>query len=372
MAAELHLVLGPPGVGPHRRVEAHRFLNHLLEIGDAGEVGGSGGSTVQARRQLLGEPRLDGGVRVEQIQGPGQGVGGGLVPGEQQGHHLVAHLRLVHPFAGLLVARGEQAIEEVAFARAGAPPSVDHRVHDAVQTLLRAFPLEVVGGRDPRVEGHERAELLRSQVDDLQDPRDFFGMAFDIASEKGRADDPESEPVHLAVDMEGLAVRSSLPIVHHRGRERVDRLVEAVDVAVREHRLHQPSLLHPVRPVVRHEAVSHHLCEHEVVDGALGEALVALGEDRAQVVRMVDEVDIDETAPAHEVAVLPEQVVHAEVRRRVDAPEPVEPGRRGRVAEGGGCGGDHRASHPVIGVRTLSQMLKSRLPRRRLSFTFSP
>ena len=198
-------------------------------------------------------------MRGQQIQRPREGNGGRLVTGHHQGHDLVADLRLVHPLARLRVARVDQAVEDVSASRSCTATGRDHAVHDAVQALHRALPFQVVGRRDPGKERHQGASLLRIQVDYVQDLRDLPRMPLNIAAEQGRTDDPERQPAHLAVDPDDLVAGTHVPSAHQRRRERIDRLVEAVDVAAAEHRLHELALLHPVRPVAGHQAVAHHL-----------------------------------------------------------------------------------------------------------------
>ena len=68
-----------------------------------------------------------------------------FVPGEQQGHDLVAYLRFVDSVARALVARADQAIEDVAVARTLAASGRNRPVHDAVQA---SFGCEVGLRRD--------------------------------------------------------------------------------------------------------------------------------------------------------------------------------------------------------------------------------
>ena len=58
---------------------------------------------------------------------------------------------------------------------------------------------------------------------------------------------------------------------------------------------------------------------------------MAPGQHRANEVGMVDDVDVVEPPPAHEVAVLAEHFVEDEVRFGDEAPELVKRGRRGRA-----------------------------------------
>ncbi len=66
----------------------------------------------------------------QQRERPRQGVGGGLVPGQQEGEHLVLDVLSAHPLAGLLVDRAQQQRQQVVAGRlpgAFADQARDHR-----------------------------------------------------------------------------------------------------------------------------------------------------------------------------------------------------------------------------------------------------
>ena len=64
------------------------------------------------------------------------------------------------------------------------------------------------------------------------------------------------------------------------------------------------------------------------MERVLGEVAVILRQDRTDEVRMVHDVDVDETAPAHEIPVFAEHLVHTGVRVPGDPPHSIEPRRR--------------------------------------------
>ena len=94
-------LVGGAGDDPGGRVEAHGFGEDALYIGEAAEVGGFGRARVAVGVAADGEDffahagldvLMSGGEPEEE----GEGVGGGFVPGEQDGEGFVAHLAVGH------------------------------------------------------------------------------------------------------------------------------------------------------------------------------------------------------------------------------------------------------------------------------------
>ena len=270
-------------------------------------------------------------MRGEQVERPGERHRGRLVPREDQRHGLVPDLPVVHPFAGLLVAGREEPAQEVVAAVSAGPAPFHEPVDDAVQTLHGPLPPAVVGRGDPGIERQERAQVGGGQVHHLQDLRHFPGVLLDVAPEERLADDVEGQLAHLPVDPDGSVESLGLPPRQQGRRQGVDRPIEAGQPAARERRLDESSLPDPVRPVVRDQAVPHHLAEHPVVGGVLGEVAVVLRQHRADEVRVVHDADVEETAPANEVPVLLDHLVHDGVRVPGSLPDPVKAWRRGQA-----------------------------------------
>src|SRR3712207_6013079 len=76
-----NLILHPrsPGKPPHRRVESHGFLNEHLRVDKPGQILIRGRASTQHLRQLLTQLSALFWVPVEQIEGPSERPGGGLV-----------------------------------------------------------------------------------------------------------------------------------------------------------------------------------------------------------------------------------------------------------------------------------------------------
>ena len=82
--------------------------------GSRGRSAKVGGAAAEDRVELGVELRLDLGVLRQQVPGPGQGVGRGLVAGHEEGHRLVAELAVGHPPAVVLVLGVQEHREQVA------------------------------------------------------------------------------------------------------------------------------------------------------------------------------------------------------------------------------------------------------------------
>src|ERR671917_631501 len=101
----------------------------------------------------------------EQVPSPGEGEGGGFVPGEKQGEHLVPELPVTHRYVRL-VPETQQHGEEVARVLSALAPLVDEAVDHLVQSPDTLAETEV-GGRwevaqeEPR---HHGASLLLELV----------------------------------------------------------------------------------------------------------------------------------------------------------------------------------------------------------------
>ena len=82
----------------------------------------------------------------EQVPGLGEGVGGGLVAGQEDGQHFVAKLPVAHAFACFLVADPEEHREQVAGILTIRAALFDDFVDDLVEPPYRS-PEAQVGWR---------------------------------------------------------------------------------------------------------------------------------------------------------------------------------------------------------------------------------
>ena len=106
VAADFVVGERPPADDPGRRVESHRLREHHLGVREPREIRDAGRAIAENRVELLVETRLDVGILRQQVPGPGQRVGRGLVAGEKDRDRLVAHLRVGHLPAVSLGVRG--------------------------------------------------------------------------------------------------------------------------------------------------------------------------------------------------------------------------------------------------------------------------
>ena len=147
----------------------------------------------------LGMPR-------EQMVAPGQGARRGLVPGEHDRHHLVAHLRVAHAGAARLFVRGqEQHGEQVAVVFLLPPAGVDDARDHAVEFLFRAA-VAAHGGREPeQVPG--RTQFFDHAHHGAQGIADAARAAAQVGAEKRAADQHQSQLAEFRRQIHRRAVR---------------------------------------------------------------------------------------------------------------------------------------------------------------------
>ena len=118
-AADRGVVQDAAAEGVDGREEAHRFFDDGFGVGELRQVGGGGEAIADDGVDFGGEAGILFGILGQQEPGPGQGVGGGFVAGEEEGHDFVAELAVGH--AGLIdfVAGGDELGEQVAAVAAG-------------------------------------------------------------------------------------------------------------------------------------------------------------------------------------------------------------------------------------------------------------
>jgi hypothetical protein len=89
----------------HRRIEPHGLLDHGPREDQPVEIGGLHLGTGENRIDLGFDPRPHlGGLR-QQVERPGQGVGGRLVAGANKSNDVGLHLDVTEPLASLWVGR---------------------------------------------------------------------------------------------------------------------------------------------------------------------------------------------------------------------------------------------------------------------------
>ena len=118
-AADLVVLDDFAGKHPGGRVEAQALFQHLFGVGEVRDLLEGGGIIGQEALKFAEDLRLMLGVLGQQVGGPAKQGGGGLMPGEEDGHDLVVHLGGAHRLAGLLAARGHQHSGRVGAAAGG-------------------------------------------------------------------------------------------------------------------------------------------------------------------------------------------------------------------------------------------------------------
>ena len=136
---------------PGRRVEPHRLAQHHLQVGQSLRVSHRRRRAPEHRIQLFVERRLDSRVLRQEIEGPRERHGGGLVSSQQDRHRLVAQLPVAHRArAAFVVARQEEHAEQIAAVPSVFPVLGDEPIDDLVK--LAPGPGEAQGRRDGHVQ----------------------------------------------------------------------------------------------------------------------------------------------------------------------------------------------------------------------------
>ena len=156
------------------------------------------------------------GVLRQQVPGPGESVGDGLVAGEKDGEDFVANLGVIHAiFAdGVFVdfvTRGDEHGEEVATVLIGVllhlfAASRDHAGDDGVEASAGAAELHNAGDGEVEkaLEHGERDEKVVETHDGVGLGIDGEDVGGDFGVEEGARDDAERELHNAGVDVDGL------------------------------------------------------------------------------------------------------------------------------------------------------------------------
>jgi hypothetical protein len=309
---------------------------------------------------------FDFGVLGEEIPGPGEGVGYGLVAGEEDGEDFVADLGVGHALglagAGLggLVGAGEEHGEEIAAVGlsggCGLAVFGDEAVDYGVEAGLGAAELDDAGdgkvekgfeageGDDEVVEAHDGVDLV---VDGEDVGRDF-------SVEEGAGDDLKREGHAVGGDVDGLA---GLPLVAVVGGDGDDLVSVGGDALAVEGGCGDLALADVDGIVGGDEAFAEE--DLHAADGALFDEGGGLGdEDLADLLGVVDEDD----GGAHEAVLGDVAVGFEEVLEEEDGAAELDPGLEGvegqREREAGdlldvareGGGGAHASRMDAVGV----------------------
>ena len=263
---------------PDRRIEAHRLLDHLLDIGHPLEVLGAGGAVAEHGTRLGAGAGLDILVVGQQEQRPGQRQRRGLVPGDDEELHVVQQIARGHPPPGLGILGAQHVVEQVVGAcrrrlAAGAPRSPAPPC--GAWSAPRRAPSSVAGPRDPVRHLEEIEQRRPADGQEIAGDRRAVDIGIEVLAPRQRhlADHVEGRRQHLAHHLRTgppaaamrAAARSAVARHHRRKRRHVARGEDRRDGA---------ALPAPMRALGGEEAIAdrrpqhpdHHLGFRVVVD----------------------------------------------------------------------------------------------------------
>ena len=145
--AQLKIIERVSPHGPRRRIQPHRFRHHHFHVAQPGNVFIGWQAPLQLPVDLLVEAKLALRILREQIPGPGQCIGHGLISSEEDGDHLITK-RLLRREAP--VRRGGQhQVQQTSSVRMMLAVRLNHAVRDGV---------------DPFAGAHKRRQSRRTHV----------------------------------------------------------------------------------------------------------------------------------------------------------------------------------------------------------------
>ncbi len=204
-------------------------------------------------------------MTVQQVQGPGQGLRRGLVPGHDDGQHLVPQIGV-----GDQVAAGHHPVQQrrlvlrpCGTARAARrDQGAGHRVEEEPGLLEAALPLRGVR----RVGIGIGYVVPDAAVDGVDRAAEALADAVDVGAQDGPGEDGQGQRGQVVVDRERRARgHGALPARQHPFGGFGDDAVEGLHGARAEGRRGEPALPGPVLTVAGEQTVAEQRTEHPVV-----------------------------------------------------------------------------------------------------------
>ena len=259
---------------PHRRVEPHRLVEHLLDIGHGGEVAARCGTLAQHAACLFAGALLCGGIVGQQVERPGDRQRRGLVAGDDEELHVVQQVLRRHGAPGLRILGAQHVVEQVVErARSLPAPVVDRRRDHPVHGLDRAAPEELAGAGHPDWHLEEVQQRCAAHGEEILGDRLAVEIGVEMLAPRERhvADHVEGGREHL-LDQLGLTTAGGEPasgagggFCHHRGQR--------LDIAGGKDRRDGAALPAPLRALGGEQRIVHRRAQHPQHD--LGFRVVA-------------------------------------------------------------------------------------------------
>jgi len=195
---------GGAGDDPGGGIEAHRFGEDALEVFELAEVRGLGEAIAADGSYLVAHTLLDFGMPGHLPERKGEGVGGGLVAGEEDGEGFVADLAVRH---GAGVVHGfEQHAEQIVAEH----PRLAAAANDAEDEFVKRGEGAAHAGHGADGKAFEQTGAGQERegqivVEDLHGVDKSLDAGVDVGAEQTAAGDAEGEAHHLGVHLEERA-----------------------------------------------------------------------------------------------------------------------------------------------------------------------
>ena len=171
----------------------------------------------------------------------GQGVGGGLMPGQEHGEGFIADLSFGK--ATLFIGGFKQHAEKVVAGGTGGAASADDAVDDFIEGGEgTAHAGDGADGQALQEAGTRKKSEWQIFVEGLHGVDEGLDTVVDVAAEQAMADDAQGETYHFCVQVDGPGGLLMVPCVGKLGGECDDSLAIAGDAGAVKSRLRETAM----------------------------------------------------------------------------------------------------------------------------------
>ncbi|OIQ72610.1 hypothetical protein GALL_457610 [mine drainage metagenome] len=262
-------------------IEAQRLVDDLTDVGQPWDVGCGGGAGAKDRLRLVPRTGLHGLIEGGEVERPGEGEGGGVVPRDDEGQQVIAQLCRGHAAVGGGVLAIQQQVKQVG-DRVGptGAAGVDRGVGDPLHIAHRLGGTDAAKARNPcgRAD-HVQQRNPRGVGDVVVDGTVHDRAVESIAAGQGNVGDHLKRGGDHFIEQVGGAAGGGVKsrggmfggARHHRGK--------VGDVAVRENRGCDAALPVPMRAFRDEQAVTDRGAQNHLGHVGFGVILDRIAQD---------------------------------------------------------------------------------------------